>query len=350
MNNRVVPVVLLALFVTCFVSSLAAGSLALINAARSLADTVELPAEPPPPNDEPVSSEPAPAEDREPEEALAPEPTPWQAPVSASGEFAIFHLAKAKVDPWRGLQKAVKGTKLKAFEGEAPDDAVPPYLVLHDLPVDDYAVITGEALDTAWGLSAAQKKQLLGARRATVIDFVLPLHDPSLREVTTVLASLAEATGGVLWDEECQEYFSLAEWKSRRAASWEKQVPHVAMFSGLREGDDGELHTVGLAHLGLPELRLSHVAPEDRERAGSFLRLVAQQLVESAAPVEPGSLMVRADAVTHRAARTAAQSEFASGAARELLVTLEEPRDGSQLLELVLAGGPGAGLVRFFGD
>lgn len=359
--NRAVPIALLSLFVTCFVGSLAAGSLALIGAVREAANTLEPLTDdrPAPPDDEALSSEPGPASDPTPAvdatPAVTPEAVPWQAPVLATGQFAVFHVGKAKVDGWKALQKALKGTKLAAYDDEAPDEAEPPYLVFHALPVDDYAVITGEALDTAWGLSTPQKTQLRGAQSASVIDFVLPLHDASLLEVTKVAAALADATGGVLWDEECQEYFSPAQWRMRRVASWDKTVPQVSLLSVLRESEDGALRTAGLSHLGLPDLRLSHVSPEAREQALNFLQLAAQQLAEARVPVEPGITMIRLEGVKHRRARAVFDPLFGDDANKTVLVELEEPTDGSQVLELDFKGTgtptqrTSAGLANFFG-
>ncbi len=233
-----------------------------------------------------------------------------------------------------------KGSKLKVYEGEAPDDAVPPWLVLHDLPVEDYAVITGAPLDDAHGLSAAQKTALPDARRATVIDFVLPRRDPALLEVLKVTAALADATGGVLWDEECQDYFSTAEWRRLRVASWEKGVPHVSKLSRVNESAEGnelELRTLGLTHLGLPELRLRHVAPQLREQAGAFLLVAAQQLAEAGGDVAPGRLTVRFEALSHRKAREELEPFFqvtvreveGSATPRTALVELEGVTVGS---------------------
>lgn len=333
MNSRVVAIVLLSLFVTCFVGSLAFGALALVEQARTLAD--DLPTSAPEPRlDESLTSEPDPS--LAPEVEPAPEPVPedealpFAAPELARGQFAVFHVARAKVDPWKALQKAAKGTQLKLYSWEAPEDAVPPYLVLQDLSVDDYAVITGERLDDAHGLGAAQQAALPDARRATVIDFVLPRGGASLLEVLKVMAALTDATGGVLWDEESQEYFSSAEWRRLRVASWEKGVPQVSRLTRVHESADGdelELRLLGLTHLGLPELRLPHVAPTLREQGGAFLLVAAQQLVEAGGDVAPGRLTVRAEALSHGKARAELDPYFqlAAGDAtpRTALVELE---------------------------
>ena len=334
MNHRVVAVAVLSLFVSCFIGTLAFGALTFIEKVRESVAMNADPSPPPEPDappqatpEEPAQEEPdqPPAEATEPTEAYA-------APLIATAQFAVFHLERAKVDPWKALQKAVKGTKLEAFQGEAPLTANPPYVVLRELPIADYAVIVGPALDEA-RVSPAVKKALPRARAATVIDVVLPLHDASLREVSKAMAALVAATGGVVWDEECQEYYDLATWNERRVASWENAVPEATMHYVVYQGSNDrgvDFKTAGLSHLGLPELALNHVPVALKDQGLWLLHLVAQLLFEGGTSADPGPMLVRLEDVKHGGQRGLVEAELLAGATREADVVLAGAHDGKR--------------------
>lgn len=303
MNQRVVVIALVALFAICFVGSGAVATLALIGkVVDGGRDKPERKTSSPEPDE--TTTPPAITPLEVDEELLPPDDAEaeFEPPFFGSGELAVFHVEKAKVAPWAALQKAARGTKVKVFKGAAPETADPPYLEFKDLLTDDYAVIEGETLENGRGLTPAVKKALPGAKRVTVVDFVLPLEGNPMLEVSQVMAAFAKATGGVLWDEEAQEYLSQDAWKTRRIDSWEKTVPHVSLnftvfVSTVEKGVT--LKSAGMKHFGLPELELDNVARASRDSAVSLLNATAQLLVEQQEQVGPGPLKVSLKAMRH---------------------------------------------------
>jgi hypothetical protein len=361
MSQRVIVIVLLALFTTCFVSSGAIITLKLIGGVVSSATAerpkrvVDLPPEPeessPPAlseQDDPVTSV-VPAEPPEPEDAVMPEDEPedepfeFQPPLIATGEFAVFHQDKAKLAPLAALQKAVKGTSVKVFESEAPASAIPPYVELRDLSTDDYAVIGGATLANGHGLSDAVKKALPNAKRVSVVDVYLPLGGQSLLEVSKVMLAFAHATGGVLWDEETNEYLSAEAWKTRRVDSWEKTVPNVSLSIKVYEDpfDEGtDLRTGGMKHFGLPELVLENVPNHLKDQSRSLLLAAAQSFAERKGPAAEGTLTVSLPRLKHVAFRKELERQTAANADRTLDLELVGRRE-AKLPTLILGVPPG---------
>lgn len=359
MNQRVVVIVLVSLFTTCFVGTCAVTTTAVIGAAIGDAKPgKKRPKYEPPPEPEP--SEPAEssappeavdevataAPDGPADEELQPpdEPAEFDPPLLATGEFAVFHQEKAKVDPWAALQKAAKGTKVKVFKGEAPVSAIPPYVELRDLSVADYAVIAGETLESGRGLTPAVKAALPKAKRASVLDLALPLSGAPMLELSKVLHTYAQLTGGVLWDEEAQEYLSAEAFKTRRIDSWEKGVPHISMNFTVFVDTVGEvvsIRSAGLKHFGLPELELKDIPKPSKDSAVALLNATAQILVEGKRMPGPGPLTVDLTAMRHAHHRKNLEAKASADA--EKVVDLVLVPGANEKVPTLAITFPGAG-------
>ncbi len=373
MNHRVAVIVLVALFTTCFVGTGAIATLSVIKGIVNAAadglpaqdplttepdESAPAPRPPTPSDDEELSAaDPAPASDDEllEDDAEADEFAP---PLMGAAEFAVFHQDKAKLDPWVALQKAAKGTRVKVFKGEAPASAIAPYLELRDLNVTDYAVIAGKTLENGRGLTPAVKLALPRAKRVSVIDAWMPLGVPPMHEVSKVMHTYAQLTGGVLWDEESQEYFSTDAWKARRLDTWEKGVPHASFHITIfTDAADKGLRTAGLKHFGLPELKIVNVPPESEDSALALLQAAAQIAVEDPEPPQPGIYPVRLDSMKHQGHKKALTELVFPKAARKVdLILTNSPGAKVPTLHVGFPGtgsGPerlAAGLKDFFGS
>lgn len=297
----------------------------------------------------------APPEDDDPAAA----PSAWEPPAFATAEFAVFHHDKRKGDAWRTLQKAARRVGVSVYQGDAPESAKPPFVELRDLPVADYEVITGETLESGRGLSEPEKKKLPATERVTVLDAVMPLEGEPLLAVSKLVAAYAEATGGVLWDEEAHEYLSLEAWKIRRVESWEEKVPFAAMhFTVFTDTtDDGvNLETSGLRHFGLPELRVTSVSRLSVDSAGSLVNALGQTLVEQQRRT-PGPLRVELRTLGHQRFREGLEEKCFENAAKTVALSLTPaPGEKRPTLEVVFpgAGGPServdAAIAALFGS
>ncbi len=361
MNQRMVVIVLVALFAICFVGSGAVATVALIGKVVDGGRDKLVPIASSPEPDEATKlpdvadkerTTAAPSQD---EELLPPddeEPPGFAPPSWGSGEFAVFHVEKSKVDPWVALQKAARGTKVKVFKGAAPKMAAPPYLELKELLTDEYAVIAGDTLENGRGLTPAVKKALPSAKRVSVVDFVLPLEVTQMLEVSKVMAAFAKATGGVLWDEETQEYLAQDAFKVRRIDSWEKSVPHLSMnftvfVNTVEKGLS--LKSAGMKHFGLPELQLDNVTRSSRDSAVLLLNATAQLLVERRGVIGPGPLQVSIKAIRHAQQRKNLEEKGLKNAKGVIDVVLEPSADQKVSRLTITFPGKGAPIERMKG-
>jgi len=346
MNQRALGITLIALLSSCVVGSLVAGAFSVIDwvaAGVAAAPTRPEPAE------EPSSTEPPVTPDA-PKPAALPLDTAYAAPEVATAQYAVFHLDPARKDPWQTMKRLLKGSKWALYRDEVPDEAKAPYLVLRDLPIAEYPAPSVE--DADW-LTPVLKKAMPRARRATVIDAVLPPHDASLLELSKLMLALSQATGGVLWDQDSQDAFSQDEWKTRRVLSWQKTVPevlrHYAVYADP-QGDLVNLRTGGLTHFALPELVLDGAPLHAQPEAIALLNAVVQLLVESGASPQPGPMTVRLDAMKHRVHQQDCLDLATDDALKQVEILLvAKPDDDGPLLQITFPGGPQAGLVSLFG-
>lgn len=375
MNHRVVVIVLVGLFTTCVVSTGAIGTLTVIKGIVNAAsdgrtpredkvpdttapepeESTALPRVPKPPPDEDLSAaDPTTASDDD----LADEADDYAPSLLGTAEFAVFHLVKPKLDPWVALQKAAKGTKVKVFKNSAPASAIAPYLELRDLPCTDYAVISGPTLEKGRGLTPAVKAALPKAKRVSVLDASMPVGGTNLLDVEKVLYAYAQLTGGVMWDEETQEYFSTDAWKSRRLDTWEKGVPHASLnITVFTDAADKGLRTAGLKHFGLPEFKIANVPAAAEDSALALLQAAAQMAVEDVDPLAPGLYALSLDAMKHAGHKKAlSELMFPNASRRVNLLLANSPTAKVPTLTVGFAGSGAAtdrlqaGLVEFFGS
>ncbi len=374
MNHRVAVIVLVGLFTTCFVSTGAIATLTVIKGivnaasegrpsrAEKIPETPEpdstdeaLPPPPKPPPDEALgTAAPGTTEDDATDEDELDE---YSAPLLGSAEFAVFYQDKAKLDPLVALQKAAKGTRVKVFKGSAPASAIAPYLELRDLACADYAVIAGKTLENGRGLTPAVKAALPRAKRVTVIDASLPVGAANVLEVMKVMHLYAQLTGGVMWDEETQEYFSTDAWKTRRLDTWEKGIAHASFhITVFTDAADKALRTAGLKHFGLPELKIVNVPAASEDSALALLQAAAQIAVEDPEGPAPGIYGVSLSSMKHAGHKKGLNEMMFPNATRSVDLLLANSPNAK--VPTLAVGFPGkgspterlqAGLTEFFG-
>lgn len=294
MNQRVAVIAIVSVFALCFVGSGIVATVTLVSKLTEAPSSESAPDASVPVAATSMDNEPVPQEleDEEPEK-------PYRAPTAAVGEFAVFHVAKPHQEPWKALQKAAKATPFQVFQGTAPQDAAPPYIVYRDVSAEAYGS-REDRIETGRDLTPAMKTALHKPKRISVLNMTMPLG--SLFEASSLMARFAQLTGGVLWDQEAEEFFSLAAWKERRVDSWDDGVPyallHFTLFvDGKTEGLT--LGSSGLNHFGFPELEIRQVSRSSRNAAALLLNAIAQTFAERGTPVVPGDLTVDLGLLKH---------------------------------------------------
>ncbi len=361
MNSRAVVIAIVALFALCFVGSGAVMALVFV---ERLATGEKILPESKVKDGTPRASavEPAPeaTTDDSPdddeiietiEDSARPEfAATYDAPVLGYSQFAIFFPKKPKLAPWAALQKVTKGTKLKPFKSPAPTSAKLPVIELKEESTLDYAVVEGDSLDKARGVSDDDKDALPAAKTVAVFNVLTPVSLAEQLEVARVMVALTELTGGVLWDEQTQEYFSAGAFRERRVDGWEKGVPwaalHFSVFVDAPDKGGLEFATGGLRRFGLPELELRGVSRNSRVAANRFVNLVAQALAESGEDIEPGRFTVDLAKIKHTSAVKSANDGFSDGAKKKVVIELRPIGDGEIPRLEITFPGDGAKTVR----
>lgn len=361
MNSRAVVIAIVALFALCFVGSGAV--MALVLAERVATGQKALPE---PKRKEVVqketTAEPAPEatvddspDDDEVIETLDDSTRPegaasYDAPVLGYSQFAIFFPSKPKVAPWAALQKVTKGTKLKPFKSPAPTKTKLPIIELKEETTLDYAVIEGDSLEKGRGLSDDDKSALPKAKTVAVFNVLAPVSVSEQLEVAKVMAALTEVTGGVLWDEQTQEYFSADAFRERRVDGWEKGVPwaalHFSVFLITPDKGGLEFATAGLRRFGLPELELRGVSRNSRVAGNRFVNVVAQALAESGEDIEPGRFTVELAKIKHSVVQKSVNEGLNDGAKGKVVIELRPIGDGEIPTLEITFPGEGAKTVR----
>ena len=353
MDSRVIAIALVVALSVCFVGSCTAGTFALVSLAVDAKPDFEPPRRT---KEAPRTSAPAvvaeadaePEAEEPPPEVKAPPPasapTAFVPRTSATAQLAVFFIGKPRTEAALWKDFAARAKKAKFHAGN-DDDTVPvPRLVFRFQSTDDYAVIEGDAFDHARGLSDKDKDALSNATQVVVVDVELAATQVgSLRDAARVVGDFAAASGGVVWDEENQAWFSAREFQRQRVDGWQKGTPDVGLEVTIFEAQTARginLDTMGLEHFALPELSLPGVPLRARPRAVVLLKALAQHLVERPAEAVPGRLTLKLRALRHDEARKRVEVMLTDSATEETDVILTSVGNAAApRLELSFPGG-----------
>jgi len=253
----------------------------------------------------------------EPREVARPQEEVPQQPVRAGAltvatarfQFAIFHLPKPTQPSVARAAVVARGARLD-FRG-TPSTQEPPHSTLyaHVESTKSYPPPLGEKFQhTTRSLSDETLKALAASEQVTVLDFQLsPPSFTDLRRAYAVAGDLAAATGGVLWDEETSELFSLQDWNTKRLSAWSQGIPpgmrHFAMHLNELPGGEATLATAGLSKFGLPEVQVAQAPAALQAQLAALVNVTAQTLIEQQRLAEPGKLTVALASLQHQELR-----------------------------------------------
>lgn len=243
-------------------------------------------------------------------------------------QMALFYAPTPSSDPLPALRELSSTPDLACRVIDPGSDATDPLPVVwaHWAPIDRY----GPPTEQAWryrtrGLPAELQPQLAAAPRALVLDFLVARADAvaANERIARLVSALAEATGGLPWDEEARCLQSLAEWKHRRVESWSAALPDMRRHIVIDSYRDGELLrmvTIGMRKFGLPDLVTTGVTAHAFRSIEAAMTASAQLLVEGRANAAPFTIELRA--VRHEGVRTWLLEHPHPGAVGTVVATL----------------------------
>jgi len=164
--------------------------------------------------------------------------------------------------------------------------------------------------------------------------------------------AFAGQTGGIIWDDETREAFSVEEWHSRRASAWDDTVPTISKHTTMHGYNDGEFAraiTLGMAKFGLPDIVVEDFAWSENRPVGNLINIFAQAIAEGAAVTKAGEFdldlrMIKAAEV--REPQLASLKEKATGKAKLTLLqgTREKGDPQNRLIQLGFSRNKGRDL------
>lgn len=263
----------------------------------------------------------------------------------------LFHPVAPKGDVAAGARKLLAAKYPKLSASQVPGKLKPEVMVQPAADKDLEPIDEDSLRYFGRTLNAEERKQLLGARQATLLSFHVPFEqrNEALLEATRFAHELATEHGAILWDAETREYFSPRSWKEARLDGWSAGVPfvpaHVTFHVYRRDGEDLRMISLGMAKLGLPEVVVEQVPSALSQDMGRLVNVVAQLLAEGLALSADGTLDVDLSKLKDSKLRGQFEARVQKGAARRVkLKALVAQRDQGDpenvLLEL---GFPGSG-------
>lgn len=270
------------------------------------------------------------------------------APASAADdpvpvEFAIYFTPKPSADPEAALVRLLGEPlrKLRLHDAGDSADAIASVQFKWS-PLAEYAPPTRDTMRFhGVGISAEAADALVAAERVFIVLFWVQPSKILLgnRAAVQVMADLANATGGVIWDEETRQLFSLSRWKTDRIESWQGGLPDITRHVTMHAYADPELVrviTLGMRKFALPDLVVSDLPSIGTRPVGNCLNAVMQRLVEGQRQDKYQFKLTLSD-IRHRAVRAKSLESPGDGAQGTVLIEFKEmPREEGDPHNLLL--------------
>ncbi len=204
------------------------------------------------------------------------------------------------------------------------------------------------------GVTEAQGTALQGSKRALRLAFVAPHphQHTTARAAAMVAQEVATKAGGVIYDEETRELFSVEQWGETRIGGFDGAVPDVVRHITIHAYQDGELYraiTLGMSKFGCPDLVVNQFPKSYWDSVGSLINLAAQTLVEAERLPGSGAFEVNIDRLKVEPLRRSLIDSLEPGALRRARLTYgAAPRQAgdppNDLIELTFGGSEGESL------
>lgn len=279
--------------------------------------------------------------------------TPAAAQVSY--ELAVYYAGKPTQAPLEALkaQLAAGTSRLKRVESlpRRADDPVVVARLEADVQKNYRPPSLAMLQRFGRGLTRDEATALQSAKVALILRFAHPQKDGMgpYRASLALMAQLAQDTGGLLWDEETREVFSVGEWRKQRLDTWDGDLPDVARHSVIHAYQARTLVraiTLGMAKFGLPDVVVEDFSWSMNTPMGNLLNLLTQSLGEGLRVGPQGRCELDMKALRHARARESQATGLLPGSTGRARLTLVEGRheDGdpdNRLVEVRFDGQPG---------
>ncbi|MCF8205047.1 MAG: DUF2314 domain-containing protein [Methylotenera sp.] len=277
------------------------------------------------------------------------------AAVQVTYEFAIYYTGKPARPPLAALQTALaQDATLPRRVESLPREARSAVLVARLNPdvQKDYRPPDLSLLQRfGRGLSREQAEAMQSSTLALIVRFAHPqkVWMAAYRRSLQLMAQLAEDTGGLLWDEETREVFTLDQWRKRRLDTWDGNLPDVSQHTVIHAYQSDNLVraiTLGMGKFGLPDVVVQDFSWSMNRPMGNLINLLSQSLAEGLHIGPGGRVELAFKTLQHAGVRRTQSSDLLAGSkGRAALVLVEgRPERGdpdNRLVEIRFDAAPG---------
>jgi uncharacterized protein YegJ (DUF2314 family) len=236
--------------------------------------------------------------------------------------------------------------------GESLPEAPPaPLLSARPVTTSTWPITEDDLVEYSVDLSESERAAVLQSQRPFVLEVAARGADATatLEHASRLVACVADATHGLVWDDEDPHLFSAAAFRAQRVATWTAGRPVLTRHFSVRTFSGASylrFDTSGLGKLGLPELEVENVPRGLRVQMGHLMNLVAIALWRRGGAVVPGTVDVEVNPPGHD--QPAEEIDVMDGARRRGRFVLRriapEDEDASPRLEISFDGWPGRDL------
>lgn len=227
-------------------------------------------------------------------------------------EFALYFSPKPSANPEAELERLLtdRSRRMHLAGAVAAAEAIVTVGSKWS-PLADYAPPSAESLRyMGVGVPAAAAADLAKADRVFILGFSTPAYGVLVanRSACALMADLATATGGMIWDEETRQLYSVERWRKDRVESWQGSLPDMTSHVTMHAYANPELVriiTLGMRKFGLPDLVVAEIPSRQTRPVGNLINAVMQRLVEGQ-QVADNTLRLALSEIRHEAGRTRA--------------------------------------------
>ena len=266
--------------------------------------------------------------------------------------ITIYHLPRPKQDPRAVLARLAAKQSELALLATGPHEAPPRpsvWLVQHS-DTEHRPPSSTIVEHFGRGLTEGDKKLLARSRASSVLMFGGPGISAlaSYRRAVALVEAFTQATGGLVYDDETRLVHGPSSWATVGRAFDDGGLPdaraHLTIHA-YREGELLRMITLGMRKFALPDLVVNQVSASDTPM-GTMVNLLAQRLVEGAAPTGEGRLALALDDVENAGVRRSIEETILENAKRRATVQLavgkrDEGDPDNRLIEVVFPGAAG---------
>lgn len=236
-------------------------------------------------------------------------------------EFALYFTPKPSSDPGQELNRLLADGSRRLRLPDAPNSMEAIATVApHWVPLSDYAPPSAESLRyVGVGIASIEAPKLASAERVFILSFSTPRHGALItnRSACVLLADLAQATQGRIWDDETRQLYSLERWRAERLETWQGNLPDMTRqvtMHAYANPDLVRIITLGMRKFGLPDLVVTEIPNQHTRPLGNFINVFMQRLAEGQRPDQLKKMKLTLSEIRHESVRARSLENPGKGA------------------------------------